>query len=83
MPSKRVERLAERLAVSWQQRGDTSPWPELLARATQIEVAKRRRQHQRNHEVRKIVADLRRADTVSSDGALRAVAKKMAKERDA
>jgi hypothetical protein len=83
MPSKRVERLAERLAVSWQQKGDTSPWPELLARATQIEVAKRRRQHQRNHEVRKIAADLRRADPVSSDAAIRAIAKKMAKDKSA
>jgi hypothetical protein len=80
--SKRIERLAERLAVRWQQEGDSAPWPELLERATQVEVGKRQRRHQRHHRIRQIAADLRRADPVSSDGALLALAKKMAKENN-
>jgi hypothetical protein len=83
MHSKRIERLAERLAVRWQQEGDTAPWPELLERATQVEVGKRRRRHLRHHRIRKIAADLRRADAVSSDAALLTIAKKMAKDEDA
>lgn len=83
MQSKRIDRLAERLAVRWQQQGDTAPLSELLARATQVEVSKRRRQHQRRHRIRQIAADLRRVDTVSSDGALLALAKKMAKDETA
>lgn len=83
MHSARIARLAERRAIRWQQQGDQAPFDELVARATQIEVSRRKRQHQQSQRVRQIAADLRRADAVSSDGAILALARRMAKEKDA